>query len=74
MNIATRLIIQSALVMKLLSKSMELHRKKSFTLTVSPEGTVTVPGYGPIYVSGMSVDRANAKSVQLLALVIAVAR
>ncbi|WP_207153349.1 SLBB domain-containing protein [Prevotella herbatica] len=35
--------------------------QKSLTLTVSPEGTVTVPGYGPIYVSGMSVDRANAK-------------
>ena len=31
------------------------------TLTVSPEGTVTVPGYGPIYVSGMSVAAANAK-------------
>ena len=30
-------------------------------MTVSPEGTVTVPGYGPIYVSGMSVAAANAK-------------
>ncbi len=30
-------------------------------LTVSPEGTVTVPGYGPIHVSGMTVAAANAK-------------
>jgi len=35
--------------------------QKTETLTVSPEGTVTVPGYGPIYVSGMSVAAANAK-------------
>lgn len=35
--------------------------QKSLILTVSPEGTVTVPGYGPIYVSGMSVGAANAK-------------
>lgn len=35
--------------------------QKSLTLTVSPEGTVTVPGYGPIYISGMSVGAANAK-------------
>ncbi len=35
--------------------------QKSLTLTVSPEGTVTVPGYGPIYISGMSVSAANAK-------------
>ena len=30
-------------------------------MVVSPEGTVTVPGYGPIYISGMSVAEANAK-------------
>lgn len=30
-------------------------------LTISPEGTVTVPGYGPIYVSGMTVAAANGK-------------
>ncbi len=30
-------------------------------LTVSSEGTVTVPGYGPIQVSGLTVAAANAK-------------
>lgn len=35
--------------------------QKTETLVVSPEGTVTVPGYGPIYISGMSVAEANAK-------------
>ena len=35
--------------------------QKSLTLSVTPEGTVTVPGYGPIYISGMSVGAANAK-------------
>ena len=35
--------------------------QKTETLVVSPEGTVTVPGYGPIYISGMSVADANAK-------------
>ncbi len=35
--------------------------QKSLQLTVSPEGEITVPGYGPIYVSGMSVAAANAK-------------
>ncbi len=35
--------------------------QKTLQLTVSPEGEVTVPGYGPIYVSGMSVAAANAK-------------
>ena len=35
--------------------------QKSFKLTVSPEGTVTVPDYGPIAVSGMTVAAANTK-------------
>ena len=35
--------------------------QKTETLVVSPEGTVTVPGYGPIAVSGMTVAAANDK-------------
>lgn len=35
--------------------------QKSMQLTISPEGEVTVPGYGPIYVSGMTVAAANSK-------------
>lgn len=35
--------------------------QKSLQLTISPEGEVVVPGYGPIQVSGMSVAAANAK-------------
>lgn len=35
--------------------------QKSFQLTVSPEGTVTVPDYGPITVSGMTVAAANSR-------------
>ena len=35
--------------------------QKSYELTVSPEGTVTVPGYGPIQVSGMTVASAQAR-------------
>lgn len=35
--------------------------QKSFQLTVSPEGTVTVPDYGPIAVSGMTVAAANSR-------------
>ena len=35
--------------------------QKSYQLTVSPEGTVTVPDYGPIAVSGMTVAAANTK-------------
>jgi len=35
--------------------------QKTLELQVSPEGTVTVPGYGPIAVSGMSVADAQAK-------------
>ena len=35
--------------------------QKSYQLTVSPEGTVTVPDYGPISVSGMTVAAANSR-------------
>ena len=35
--------------------------QKSFQLTVSPEGTVTVPDYGPIAVSGLTVAAANSR-------------
>ena len=35
--------------------------QKTETLTVSPEGSVTVPGYGPIAVSGLTVTGAQAK-------------
>lgn len=35
--------------------------QKSFQLTVSPEGTVTVPDYGPITVGGMTVAAANSR-------------
>jgi len=35
--------------------------QKSFKLTVSPEGTVTVPDYGPVAVSGMTVAAANSR-------------
>ena len=35
--------------------------QRSIQLTVSPEGEITVPGYGPIQVSGLSVESANAR-------------
>lgn len=35
--------------------------QKNLQLEVSPEGTVTVPDYGPIQIGGMSVAAANAK-------------
>ncbi len=35
--------------------------QNTLQLTVSSEGTVTVPGYGPIQVSGLTVATANAK-------------
>ena len=35
--------------------------QKTLELTISPEGTVTVPGYGPIAVSGLTVASAQAK-------------
>ncbi len=35
--------------------------QRTMTLTVSPDGTVTVPGYGPMQVSGLSVASAKQK-------------
>lgn len=35
--------------------------QKSHQLTVSPEGTVTVPGYGPVQVGGLSVAAAQSR-------------
>lgn len=35
--------------------------QKTIEAVVSPEGTVTIEGYGPVYVSGMTVDEANAR-------------
>lgn len=35
--------------------------QKTIQDTVSPDGTVTIDGYGPVYVSGMTVDQATAK-------------
>ena len=35
--------------------------QKSEQLTVSPDGNVTVPGYGPIHVSGLSVASAHSQ-------------
>ena len=35
--------------------------QRTVSETVSPDGTVTIPGYGPIQLSGLSVAAANAK-------------
>lgn len=35
--------------------------QRTLQLTISPEGDITVPGYGPIQVSGLTVAGANAK-------------
>jgi len=35
--------------------------QKTVESTVSPDGTVTVEGYGPVHVSGMTVAQANAQ-------------
>lgn len=35
--------------------------QKTIESTVSPEGTVTIEGFGPVYVSGMTVAQANAQ-------------
>ena len=35
--------------------------QKSEQLTVSPDGDVTVPGYGPVHVAGLSVAAAQSK-------------
>ena len=35
--------------------------QKSEQCTVSPDGTVTIEGYGPVQVSGLTVEQANAR-------------
>lgn len=40
--------------------------QKSLSLTVSPEGTITVPGYGPIQLSGLTVSAAQGRLRQTL--------
>jgi len=35
--------------------------QRTLQLTISPDGDITVPGYGPIQVSGLTVASANAK-------------
>lgn len=35
--------------------------QRSLSLTISPEGTITVPGYGPIQLSGLSVSAAQSR-------------
>jgi len=40
--------------------------QKSQQLEVSPDGTITVEGYGPIHIAGLTVSAANAKIKQEL--------
>ncbi len=35
--------------------------QKTIESTISPDGTVTIEGFGPVQISGMTVDEANAK-------------
>ena len=35
--------------------------QKTIEATVSPDGTVTIEGFGPVYISGMTVEQANSK-------------
>ncbi len=35
--------------------------QKTIESTVSPDGTVTIEGYGPVQVSGLTVEQANAR-------------
>lgn len=35
--------------------------QKTVNETISPDGSVTVDGYGPVYLSGLTVDQANAR-------------
>ncbi len=35
--------------------------QRTITETVSPEGEVTISGFGPVYLSGLTVSQANAK-------------
>ena len=40
--------------------------QKSLSLMLSPEGTITVPGYGPIQLSGLTVSAAQGRLRQTL--------
>ncbi len=40
--------------------------QKTIESTVSPDGTVTIEGYGPVQVSGLSVAQANARLRSML--------
>ncbi len=40
--------------------------QKTFNTTVSPDGEIVVEGYGPIQVSGMTMDEANSRIRSLL--------
>ena len=40
--------------------------QKTIESTVSPEGTVTIEGFGPVYISGMTVQQANAQLITQL--------
>lgn len=35
--------------------------QKTYTATVSPEGVIDLEGYGPVHVSGMTVEQANSR-------------
>ena len=35
------------------------HHKKSYDTTVAPDGNVTIEGFGPIQVSGLTVKQAE---------------
>ena len=35
--------------------------QKTIEDTVSPDGTVTIEGFGPVYISGMTVEQSNSK-------------
>lgn len=35
--------------------------QKTIEETISPDGTITIEGYGPVALSGLTVDQANAK-------------
>lgn len=60
MNIATpqnyRLGAGDAVIVDIYGAS-----QKTFQCTVSPDGEITIEGYGPVFVSGLTVSQANAK-------------
>ena len=35
--------------------------QKTVESTVSPDGTITIEGYGPVQVNGLTVSQANAR-------------